>query len=198
MFTGIVEATGEVQQVNVAGTNYTFWIKSPLSSAFKIDQSVSHDGICLTVEEVTADRHRVTAINETIQKTNASQWQPGHLITLEQCLPLNGRLDGHLVQGHVDATAQCMAVSYANGSWLITIAYPAQFAHLVIEKGSITLNGISLTAFNITQDTFTVAIIPYTYEHTNIKQLKPGHIVNLEFDIIGKYLARWQTLGYKG
>jgi riboflavin synthase len=195
MFTGIIEQTGVVLNVFDTGTNRSFLIGSGLSGLLKVDQSVSHSGVCLTVEKVEEDSHQVTAIAETLSKTNLGQWQKGSIVNLERCVPMNGRLDGHLVQGHVDATAICSNVEDQNGSWLYTFRYPAHFAHLLIEKGSICVNGISLTAFNLAENHFSVAIIPYTYEHTNLKQVKAGDSVNLEFDMVGKYLARWKQLG---
>lgn len=195
MFTGIIESLGTVRDVVVQGSNRTFWVQSPLSASFTIDQSVSHNGICLTVEEVLEDRHRVTAIDETLRLTESGNWQPGTLVNLEQCLRMNGRLDGHLVQGHVDGTGVCIKRVTKDGSWEFTIRFDEQFAELVIEKGSICMNGISLTAFAVTTDTFTVAIIPYTYEHTNIQQLAEGMMVNLEFDLIGKYILRHREIG---
>ena len=194
MFTGIIEQTGIIQRVEQQGTNRIFWVESNLSGELKIDQSVSHNGVCLTIEEITGLLHRVTAIEETLQKTNLERWIPGTLVNLERCLPLNGRLDGHLVQGHVDTTGTCTAVSPQNGSWLYTIEIPKEFAPFIIEKGSISLNGISLTIFNVGQNTFTVAIIPYTYEHTNMQQLKATDTVNIEFDMIGKYVNRIAAL----
>ena len=195
MFTGIIEQTGVVLDVFDTGTNRSFLIGSGLSGQLKVDQSVSHSGVCLTVEKMEEGSHQVTAIAETLSKTNLGQWQKGSIVNLERCVPMNGRLDGHLVQGHVDATATCASVEDQNGSWLYTFQYPAQFAHLLIEKGSICVNGISLTAFDLDENRFSVAIIPYTYEHTNLKQVKPGDSVNLEFDMVGKYLARWKQLG---
>ncbi len=195
MFTGIIEQTGVVLDVFDTGTNRSFLIGSGLSGQLKVDQSVSHSGVCLTVEKMEEGCHQVTAIAETLSKTNLGQWQKGTIINLERCVPMNGRLDGHLVQGHVDATAFCASVEDQNGSWLYTFQYPVQFAHLLIEKGSICVNGISLTAFDLIDNRFSVAIIPYTYEHTNLKQVKPGDSINLEFDMVGKYLARWKQLG---
>jgi riboflavin synthase len=194
MFTGIIETTGEITDSFSKGTNTTFWISSPVSDELKVDQSVSHNGVCLTVEEVVQGRHRVTAIAETLQKTNLGQWKPGHLVNMERCLPLNGRLDGHLVQGHVDATGTCLQKKPVDGSYEFRFGFPDQFASLVIEKGSICLNGISLTVFNVGRNEFTVAIIPYTFEHTNIKSIEPGSVVNLEFDLIGKYINRHISL----
>ncbi len=190
MFTGIIECIGLIEGIETKGTNATFWVSSPLAAELKIDQSLSHNGVCLTVEEVKGNLHRVTAIEETLRKTNLGNWKIGTLINLERCMLMNGRLDGHIVQGHVDATAICKRKLTLEGSWEYTFEFDNQFAHLVIEKGSISVNGISLTCFNVTQSTFTVAIIPYTFEHTNMQQLTEGDIINLEFDIIGKYLQR--------
>ena len=194
MFTGIIEQQGIVKQVIIKGSNHSFWIESPISNQFKIDQSVSHSGVCLTVEEVDGSRHRVTAIDETIQKTNLADWKEGDLVNLEQCLKLNDKLDGHIVQGHVDTVGTCKKVKQKKGSWEFEFSFPKKYAALVIEKGSVAVNGISLTAFDITKKSFRVAIIPYTYEHTNIKEVKKGTIVNLEFDILGKYLLRRLSL----
>jgi riboflavin synthase len=190
MFTGIIESTGLVKEVITNGSNRIFWIVSPLSPQLKIDQSVSHSGICLTVEEIKENCHRVTAIDETLQKTNIGDWKEGSLINLERCLQLNARIDGHLVQGHVDATAICTKRKEKKGSWEFEFEFNKKFAELVIEKGSICINGISLTAFNVKKKSFGVAIIPYTFEHTNIKEVQKGDSVNLEFDMIGKYLVR--------
>lgn len=195
MFTGIVETTGTVVAVSQTGTNSTFTIESSLSHTLKTDQSVSHNGVCLTVENVANGTHTVTAIAETLSKTNLGHWLAGTTVNLERCVPMNGRLDGHLVQGHVDATATCESVSNQDGSWLFTFSYPQQFAHLIIEKGSICLNGISLTVFNLVDNRFSVAIIPYTFAHTNMQHLQASHTVNIEFDMVGKYLARWKELG---
>jgi riboflavin synthase len=155
-----------------------------------VDQSLAHNGICLTVEEIVGDVYRVTAIAETLTKTNAGHWQAGQLVNLERAMQMNGRLDGHLVQGHVDAVGTCKSAEDQDGSWLYQFIFPASFASLVIEKGSITVNGVSLTAFNVTRNSFCVAIIPYTYEHTNLKEVKKDTTVNLEFDMVGKYIQR--------
>ncbi len=194
MFTGIIESIGIIKEVILNGSNKTFWIKSPISMHFKADQSVSHNGVCLTVEEVKENSHRVTAIDETLNKTNLAGWKESNLINLEQCLQLNGRLDGHIVQGHVDATGICTKRKEKKGSWEFEFRFPKEFAGLVIEKGSICVNGISLTAFDVKRKSFRVAIIPYTYDHTSIKELQEGDSVNLEFDIIGKYLLRTLSL----
>lgn len=194
MFTGIIEAVGTVQSVEKQGTNATFWISSPISDELKVDQSVSHNGVCLTVEEVKAGIHRVTAIEETLKKTNLNTWQPGTLANLERCMTMNGRIDGHIVQGHVDTTATCITKKDTGGSWEFTFEFVREFAPLVIEKGSISLNGISLTVFNVDVSLFTVAIIPYTYTHTNIQLVSEGSTVNIEFDMIGKYVNRMLAL----
>jgi len=190
MFTGIIENTGIVKEIVNTGSNKTFWISSSLSDALKIDQSLSHSGVCLTVEEVLSGMHRVTAIDETLLKTNLGQWQQGSIVNLERCMPLNGRLDGHIVQGHVDTTAECILIVEKKGSWEYSFTFPIEFSALVIEKGSISLNGISLTLFNVGSNSFSVAVIPYTYQHTNICILKTGNRVNIEFDILGKYVQR--------
>jgi riboflavin synthase len=190
MFTGIIEDTGSVAKISTKNKNKTFWIESSISKELKIDQSLSHSGACLTIEEVNSNMHRVTAIAETLKKTNLSDWKAGDLINLERCLQINGRLDGHIVQGHVDATAICKTRKENGGSCEFSFEFPKEFSHLVIEKGSICLNGISLTAFNVKKKSFSVAIIPYTFEHTNIKNIFPETKVNLEFDMIGKYVSR--------
>ncbi len=190
MFTGIIESIGTIAAAEQAGTNRRFLIESALSRELKPDQSVSHNGVCLTVEEVIDHTYWVTAIHETLEKTNLRHWQAGALINLERCLTVNGRLDGHFVQGHADCTATCISVKDMNGSREYRFEFPEQFAALVVEKGSIALNGISLTIFNVGTHRFSVAIIPYTLEHTNMQQLHTGDTVNLEFDIIGKYVVR--------
>ncbi len=172
------------------GTNRSFWIESRVSDELKIDQSVAHNGVCLTVDELQPGMHRVTAIDETLQKTHLSAWQPGSVVNLERCLLMGGRLDGHMVQGHVDTVGECLKVEDKGGSWLFSFSFPEKFANLVIEKGSICLNGISLTAFEAGTGSFSVAIIPYTWEHTNMHAITPGDMVNLEFDMVGKYIQR--------
>ncbi len=190
MFTGIIEKTGVVKDITKDGTNITFWIASSLWSELSVDQSLSHSGVCLTVEEIKEGMHRVTAIEETIKKTNLGYWNAGTIVNLERCMLMNGRLDGHIVQGHVDAVAQCTAVIEKEGSWEYQFSFDASFAALVIEKGSVTLNGISLTLFNVSNNSFSVGIIPYTYHHTNINTVQKGDWVNIEFDILGKYVDR--------
>jgi len=190
MFTGIIETTGLVKKISSQGTNLSFWISSGLSVELKVDQSLAHDGVCLTVEAIEGDMHRVTAVQETLQKTALGNWQSGRLVNLERAMVLGGRLDGHLVQGHVDATGTCISAENKDGSWLYRFSFPVAFAALVIEKGSICVNGISLTAFNVSKDAFSIAVIPYTYEHTNIREVVAGSVVNLEFDMLGKYILR--------
>lgn len=194
MFTGIIETTGKIVSIDQKGTNKRFLIASPISNELKTDQSVSHNGVCLTVEEVIDNQHRVTAVQETLDKTDMNSWKAGDMVNLERCLAFNGRLDGHVVQGHVDATAICTTRREMNGSWQFSFEFPAEFAPYIIEKGSISLNGISLTVFNVTRNSFDVAIIPYTFEHTNIQFIEPGSTVNLEFDVIGKYVQRYLSL----
>lgn len=194
MFTGIIESLGILEDVVENGTNRSFQISSPISHELKTDQSLSHNGICLTVENSVRGRHQVTAIAETLAKTNASSWKAGDMLNLERALNFQGRLDGHLVQGHVDSTGLCTSIVDKDGSWLFTFRFAEQFAPLVIEKGSIAVNGISLTAWNVKNNEFSVAVIPYTMEHTNLKYLKPGDAVNLEFDMVGKYILRFQQL----
>ena len=190
MFTGIIEALGQVLEVYESGTNKTFWIGSPLSHTFTVDQSIAHDGVCLTVEEVRENQHRVTAVQETLAKTALNQWTSGKTVNLEQSLLPSKRLDGHFVQGHVDTTGTCEKIKNRKGSYEFEFGFPKKFAPLVIEKGSISLNGISLTIWNVKKTSFQVAIIPYTFEHTSMQFLKEGDVVNLEFDMIGKYILR--------
>lgn len=198
MFTGIIEAIGRVESVRQQGSNLSFRVSSPISHELKIDQSVSHNGVCLTVERAGDGYHEVTAIEETLRKTNLAHWQTGSLVNLERCLTLNGRLDGHFVQGHVDTTGICQSRKELDGSWEFQISFPEKFSHLVIEKGSICINGISLTCYDVTRNELSVAIIPYTWQHTMLHTLQPGDQVNLEFDLIGKYLARHIALNQEG
>ncbi len=181
---------GTVTDIQSSGSNRIFWIESSLSAELKVDQSVSHNGVCLTVEEVSGTRHRVTAIGETLSKTNLGSWVPGTLVNLERCLRLNDRIDGHFVQGHVDGTGTCINKVEKDGSWEFEIEFPRDFAALVIEKGSVCLEGVSLTAFRITDNRLTVAIIPYTYLHTNFQYINKGDMLNIEFDVLGKYIQR--------
>jgi riboflavin synthase len=196
MFTGIIETLGEVVQVAQDRTNVHFTVASPISNELKIDQSVSHNGACLTVVEILQFgphqrwAHKVTAIDETLRRTNAHNWQAGTLLNLERCMPMGGRLDGHIVQGHVDAVATCVSVEDLSGSWRYTFRYQPTPEHLLVDKGSVCINGVSLTVVEPHDDLFSVAIIPYTWEHTNFQQIQPEQPVNIEFDIIGKYIAR--------
>ncbi len=197
MFTGIIEAVAEVHEIRREGSNLTFVMASPLAAELKIDQSLSHNGVCLTVTGTQNGLYTVTAIDETLQKTNLGQWKPGTLVNLERCMPVNGRFDGHIVQGHVDQIGVCTHVEDKNGSWLFDFSYDAGLENITVEKGSICINGVSLTVIRSQSDSFGVAIIPYTYQHTNFQQLQAGDLVNLEFDVIGKYLARIIRERYK-
>ena len=190
MFTGIIETLGKISGLTKEGSNVHFTVASAISNELKIDQSVAHNGVCLTVVNVSVETHTVTAIAETLQKSNLGSLKVGDLVNLERCMQLNGRLDGHIVQGHVDQTAVCVDLRDAGGSWVYTFSYDAGNGNVTVEKGSICVNGISLTVVNSKDNSFSVAIIPYTYEHTNLQQVKEGDTVNLEFDIIGKYVAR--------
>jgi riboflavin synthase len=194
MFTGIVESLGIIREIATFGTNKTFWIESSLSSSFKIDQSIAHNGVCLTVEDVKENCHRVTAVEETLAKTDLNHWGIGTHVNIERSLLPTNRLDGHFVQGHVDTTGTCKKKKDRQGSHQFEFEFPKKFAELIIEKGSISVNGISLTAFDVKKHSFKVAIIPYTFQHTNLQFLKEGDKVNLEFDMIGKYILRKMDL----
>ncbi len=188
MFTGIIECVGKVIALEKEQSNLHITLESAISSALKIDQSVAHNGVCLTVVDVNENHHKVTAIDETLIKTNLKNWQIGDIVNLERCLQANARLDGHIVQGHVDTTAICTAIEDKEGSWFYTFEYTEPL--VTVEKGSICVNGVSLTVVNSQHHSFSVAIIPYTYQHTSFQSLKVGHIVNLEFDIVGKYISK--------
>lgn len=190
MFTGIIESLGRVKKLTSEGTNLHIEIESDLAPELKIDQSVAHNGVCLTVVEKKSTSYVVTAIKETLIKSNLSDLQTGDIINLERCMKLGERLDGHIVQGHVDTTATLEEVREENGSWIFRFSHAQSGGFVTVEKGSITVNGVSLTVVDAHQTGFSVAIIPYTHEHTNFHTLKPGILVNLEFDIIGKYVAR--------
>ncbi len=192
MFTGIVEAMGQLLDKKVKGSNVDFWFKAPFTSELKIDQSLAHNGVCLTVVEINNDTYRVTAIEETLQKTNLGDLEIGSKVNLERCLAANGRFDGHIVQGHVDTTGLVTQIETFDGSWKFHFEHPRKPGFITVEKGSICVNGTSLTVVDSGTTTFSVAIIPYTYEHTIFYQLKVGDRVNLEFDIVGKYLAKMQ------
>lgn len=190
MFTGIIEQFGTIQNIYSEGDNLHLWIRSDFTSELKIDQSVAHNGICLTVVEINNDLYRVTAIRETVDKTTIGTWNEGDKVNLERGMLMNARLDGHIVQGHVDQTAICIALEEANGSTYFTFQYDATVGNVTIEKGSITVDGTSLTVVNSKENQFSVAIIPYTLEHTQFGRYKVGDQVNLEFDVIGKYVTR--------
>jgi len=191
MFTGIIEAIGEVISIEETGTNIDFTLKSSFVSELKIDQSVSHNGVCLTVTGIDGDTYRVTAIEETLNKTNLGLLRPGNKVNLERCMPAGGRFDGHIVQGHVDQTGICTAIEDRDGSWLFSFSYDVDHHHhFTVEKGSVCVNGVSLTVIDSEEGTFRVAIIPYTFEYTNFHLLTVGGKVNLEFDILGKYIQK--------
>lgn len=190
MFTGIIETLGQIQNIVKDGTNVHFTVESNICAELKIDQSVAHNGVCLTVVAINENSHTVTAIEETLNKTSLGNLTIGSKVNLERCMQMNARLDGHIVQGHVDQTAKCILVNELDGSWEYRFKYDATLGNVTVEKGSVCVNGISLTVVNSQQDEFSVFIIPYTYEHTNLHEVKVGDTVNLEFDIIGKYVAR--------
>jgi riboflavin synthase len=194
MFTGIIEDLGTVEHLETDGGNLHLTLKTSITSELKIDQSVAHNGVCLTVVEINGDNYVVTAIKETLDKSNLGELTKGDTVNIERAMKLGDRLDGHIVQGHVDQTAKCVSVSEQNGSWLFTFEYDASQNNVTIEKGSITVNGVSLTVVNSQPNTFSVAIIPYTYDHTTFKNFKVGTVVNLEFDVIGKYVKRLNEL----
>lgn len=190
MFTGIIETLGTITTINAEGTNLHFTIQSAISKELKIDQSVAHNGVCLTVVALTEDTHTVTAIQETLEKSNMQFLKQGSKVNLERCMQMNGRLDGHIVQGHVDQTAVCIKREELDGSWEYRFQYDASNGNVTVEKGSVCVNGISLTVVNSDADQFSVFIIPYTFEHTNLHEVEVGDAINVEFDIIGKYVAR--------
>lgn len=190
MFTGIIETQGILKKITSQNENLVITVSSSITGELKVDQSVAHNGICLTVTDIEGDQYKVTAIKETIDKTNIGKWKEGKHVNLERAMKFGDRLDGHIVQGHVDQTAKCISIKEAGGSWYFTFEYDASKNNVTIEKGSITVNGVSLTVVNSAQNRFDVAIIPYTFEHTNFGELKEGDTVNLEFDVIGKYVSR--------
>ena len=194
MFTGIIETMGVVKRLKKDKDNLHITINSDITSELKIDQSVAHNGVCLTVVDIDGDNYTVTAINETLEKSNLGVLKTTDKINLERAMVMGGRLDGHIVQGHVDQTALCTNVAEENGSWMFTFKYENSNKNVTIEKGSITVNGVSLTVVNSKENEFSVAIIPYTYDHTNFGRIEKGTIVNLEFDVIGKYVARLHQL----
>jgi riboflavin synthase len=194
MFTGIVEALGTVLYIEPYGSGKAFWLTCPFIDALRVDESLSHNGACLTVAALESDRYQVVAVEETLLRTKLGQWQVGDVVNLERSMPANGRFDGHIVQGHVDAVGTLESVEDRDGSWLLTFRFPPEYAGLVVEKGRCCIYGVSLTIFNIGQDRMQVAIIPYTWTHTNLSSLLPGAPVNVEFDLVGKYLLRQLTI----
>jgi riboflavin synthase len=194
MFTGIIENTAIVKDIVAQGSNLTFWLRSEIAGELKVDQSLAHNGICLTVVAIKEDLYAVTAVAETIKKTHIGQWKIGDKINLERALQLGMRLDGHFVQGHVDGVGTCIAKQTLEGSHIFRFKFPPAFAGLIIEKGSVCVNGVSLTLFDIARDEFSVTIIPYTFNHTNFGQMEEGTCVNIEFDVLGKYLLRQQEI----
>ena len=194
MFTGIIETIGKVKNIEKENSNIHLTIESSISDMLKIDQSVSHNGVCLTVTAVSDDKHRVTAIQETLLKSNLGTLNVDDILNLERCAVVGSRLDGHIVQGHVDQIATCVSINDFNGSWLFTFQYDAALGNITVEKGSIAVNGISLTVVDAGINTFSVAIIPYTYENTAMHTVKVGTLVNLEFDVIGKYVAKLMAI----
>lgn len=197
MFTGIIEKIGEVREIRSEGSNVHFTIASDLAGSLKIDQSLSHNGVCLTVVDITQDAYTVTAVEETLNRSNLGTLKVGDKVNLERAMVYGGRLDGHIVQGHVDDTAVCTRIEELDGSWYFQFRYQPTPEHLLVDKGSICVNGVSLTVVTPEDDLFSVAIIPYTYENTNFHQFKVGTKVNLEFDVLGKYLARYAALYMK-
>ncbi len=195
MFTGIVEEVGEILEIKKDKGNLNIYVAASMTSELKIDQSVAHNGVCLTVVAINDNSYLVTAIQETLDKSNLGSLKNGDRVNLERGMKLGARLDGHLVQGHVDQTAECVNIKEENGSWVFTFNYDSALGNITIEKGSITINGVSLTVVNSGIHQFSVAIIPYTYEHTTFKDLEKGDTVNLEFDVIGKYVKRLTQMG---
>jgi riboflavin synthase len=188
MFTGIIEQVGTIEELKKEGSNVHYRISTAITPELKVDQSVAHNGVCLTVTAIDGGSYWVTAVDETLRKTNLGHLKQGSLVNLERCMPMNGRLDGHLVQGHVDQTGTCTRVEELDGSWLYDFSYDPAIGNLTVEKGSICINGVSLTVFNSSPGAFRVTIIPYTWQHTTFRTLLAGDTVNLEFDIIGKYI----------
>jgi riboflavin synthase len=195
MFTGIIEGMATIVAINKSNENLQLCFTSTIVHELKVDQSVSHNGICLTVEKIEANNYWLTAVPETILKTTIGEWQAGQIVNIERCLTFNGRLDGHIVQGHVDCVGKCIDRIDGDDNWQYVFEIPEKFSSLIIEKGSISINGTSLTIFDITKTTFKVAIIPYTFTHTSIKDVFVGTNVNIEFDIIGKYVNRMHAVG---
>lgn len=198
MFTGIIEGLGKIESAEVEGTNTHFWISATFTDELQVDQSVSHDGVCLTIVEIEEPKYRVTAIDETLKRTTLSSWSPGKKVNLERCMKADGRFDGHIVQGHVDQKATVARIEDVDGSWNFHFNYDPSEMALIVPKGSITINGTSLTVVDASANSFSVSIIPYTYEHTIFHQLSVGDEVNIEFDILGKYVMEAQRRFQKG
>lgn len=190
MFTGIIETFGRVEKIERENSNINFTFSSSITSELKVDQSLSHNGVCLTVVKIIDKNYVVTAIEETLKRTNLGALGLGDMVNLERCMPANGRFDGHIVQGHIDTTAKCLEINNLNGSWVFVFEYEKNKNNITVEKGSVTINGVSLTVVNSEENIFSVCIIPFTFEHTNFNKIQLGSIVNLEFDIIGKYLKK--------
>lgn len=190
MFTGIIETFGRVEKIERENSNINFTFSSSISSELKVDQSLSHNGVCLTVVKIIDKNYVVTAIEETLKRTNLGALGLGDMVNLERCMIANGRFDGHIVQGHIDTTAKCIEINNLKGSWVFVFEYEKNKNNITVEKGSVTINGVSLTVVNSEENIFSVCIIPFTFEHTNFNKLQLGSIVNLEFDIIGKYLSK--------
>ncbi len=190
MFTGIIETFGRVEKIERENSNINFTFSSSITSELKVDQSLSHNGVCLTVVKIIDKNYVVTAIEETLKRTNLGALGLGDMVNLERCMPANGRFDGHIVHGHIDTTAKCLEINNLNGSWVFVFEYEKNKNNITVEKGSVTINGVSLTVVNSEENIFSVCIIPFTFEHTNFNKLQLGSIVNLEFDIIGKYLKK--------
>ena len=194
MFTGIIESLGEIVKTETVGTNLELWLSCDFTNELKVDQSLAHNGICLTVVEIIDNRYRVTAIDETNQKTTIGSWKEGDKVNLERCVKVGDRLDGHNVQGHVDVVGKCTSSSENDGSWKFTFEYsPKELGHITVPKGSIAVNGVSLTVVDSSKTSFSVAIIPFTYEHSTFQFIENGSLVNLEFDIMGKYVAAYMA-----
>lgn len=190
MFTGIIESQGQLSAIEKEGSTIHFWFDSPISQELKIDQSLAHNGVCLTVVELEKNKHKVSAIHETLIRTNLGLLKVGDWVNLERCMPANGRFDGHIVQGHVDETATCISVTDRNGSWEFVFEIPDGNQNLMVPKGSICINGVSLTLVRVEEKRFSVEIIPYTFEHTSFKHTLPGTLVNIEHDVLGKYIQK--------
>jgi riboflavin synthase len=189
MFTGIIECMGRIRSIRDEGTNRHFTFEAGIVSELQVDQSVAHDGVCLTVVEIHGDTYTVTAVEETLKRTTLGAWKEGQSVNLERCTRVGGRLDGHIVQGHVDTTAEVLSIDDRGGSWNLSFRHAAEDRHVTVSKGSITVNGVSLTVVDAAADRFSITVIPYTWEHTGFHALVPGDHVNLEFDIVGKYVA---------